>query len=242
MQIGSKMTISPDNVDKVYDAIKDMVENTKYTHINLNCVFEKGWTNKHANILYWELHKITDWLIENDLQNKIYLSIFSEHIGKSCIEDKNWCGGTGHMISIDTEGNIFPCQRYSATSVTTKQELYTIGNLKDGVGILPIHKERIKELNSITRTSQSNEECNNCPIGTGCAWCSGYNYEVFGTPNKRATYICCMHKARVLANIYHQLRLGKERVENNVPKEWAIEIIGEKEFDNLSLLLKRKGE
>lgn len=231
-KIESKMTIAPENVDKIYDAIKDMVENIGYTNINLNCVYEEGWTNKHANILYWELHKIVDWLITNNLQDKIHISMFSDYIGKPNLDDKNWCGGVGLMISIDNQGNIYPCQRYSNVSINNKQKPYIIGNLNNGVGILPEHKQRIEELKSITRSSQSSEECNNCPIATGCSWCSAYNYEIFGTPNKRATFICCMHKARVLANIYYQKKCDKKST-INFPEEWAIDIIGQKEWNNL---------
>ena len=54
----------------------------------------------------------------------------------------------------------------------------------------------------MTRCSQSTDECINCPIAAGCAWCSAYNYEYFGELNKRATFICIMHKARALANVY----------------------------------------
>ena len=42
--IGSKMTIAPGNVDKVFDAVSYMINNNKYDHINLNYVYEEGWT------------------------------------------------------------------------------------------------------------------------------------------------------------------------------------------------------
>lgn len=46
---------------------------------------------------------------------------------------------------------------------------------------------------------------------------TAYNYAEFGTPNKRATYICKMHKARVLANYYYWNKLFK--VENITDEE-----------------------
>ena len=239
-QMGSKMTIAPNNVSSLFQAIVDMIQNTKYTNINLNCVFEEGWTNEHALILYKELNKITDWLIENNLQDKIKLSIFNnEHLGKklSPENNKNWCGGTGYMLSVDYNGNCYPCQRYSPTSIGDKQPNYTIGDLTNGLGIKEEHKQRIKCLECITRRSQSTDECFDCPIASGCAWCSAYNYEVFGTPDKRTTFICCMHKARVLANMYYQWRLNND-YNVDFPKSWAIEIIGEEEFEKL---LKLKG-
>ena len=77
----------------------------------------------------------------------------------------------------------------------------------------------------------------------GCAWCSAYNYEEFGTPNKRATYICDMHKAISMANVYYWNKLYKylgidKTFEMHIPKEWALEIIDEDEYNYLLTLSK----
>lgn len=230
----SKMTIAPGNIDKVFDAVSYMIKENDYRRINLNCVFEEGWTIEHANTLYWQLHKLTDWLFDNNLQNDVYLSIFTESIGKPMDEknNRNWCGGTGLMLAVDYKGDIYPCLRYMESSVSDKAPAYIIGNIEDGINRNKEHCERVDCLACINRKSQSTEECFNCPIASGCAWCSAYNYQVFGTPNKRATFICCMHKARVLANVYYWRRRGIN-YEMNCPKEWAIEIIGEEEYNKL---------
>lgn len=232
-KIGSKLTISPDNITYLSTALQDMIGNIGYKNINLNCVFEEGWELKHATILYNQLKEVTDWLVENNLQDLITLSIFNPTAGQPLPEanNQNWCGGTGLMISVDCDGNIYPCQRYSETSI--KDNPYIIGNIKNGVGSIELYKQRIEDLQTITRKSQSTEECFNCPIASGCAWCSAYNYEKFGTPNKRATYICCMHKARVLAIMYYQKKLNIES-KINFPKDWALEIITEQEWENLN--------
>ena len=52
--MGSKMTIAPQNVSYVYEAVKNLIE-LGYKEINLNCVFEEGWTSEHAKILYNQL-------------------------------------------------------------------------------------------------------------------------------------------------------------------------------------------
>ena len=232
--MSSKMTISPNNVDKIFKAIVHMVEIDGYDSINLNYAYEEGWTNEHATTLYWQLHKITDWLIEKGLEDKIELSIFNTECGKP--QDKednnNWCGGNGLRIAIDYKGDIYPCLRYMESSLGDKVPPYIIGNLNCGINHTQEHRDRIKCLNCITRRSQSTEECFNCPISRLCGWCSAYNYEVFGTPNKRTTFTCCMHKARTLANVYHWKKLGINFL-NNCPKEWAIPIIGEEEYNNL---------
>ena len=67
---------------------------------------------------------------------------------------------------------------------------------------------------------------------------SAYNYQEFGTPNKRATYICEMHKARSLANVYYwnkyyQKNNIDKKFKMNCPKEWALKIISEDEYKML---------
>lgn len=71
--------------------------------------------------------------------------------------------------------------------------------------------------------------------------CSAYNYQINGTVDKRVTYICPMHKARALANLYfwnkYYRKLGiKERKKNYCPDEWALEIISKDELDMLKKL------
>ena len=93
-------------------------------------------------------------------------------------------------------------------------------------------------LDGITRQSQSPEKCLSCPIASGCGWCSAYNYEATGSPNRRVTFLCPMHKARVMAMAYyhnriHRLRGETERFPLNIPEEWAVEIVGQEEFEGL---------
>ena len=87
----------------------------------------------------------------------------------------------------------------------------------------------------------NSHECFNCPIAQGCAWCSAYNYQKFGTANHRATFICPMHKARVLANVYYWNKYYRQnniqkRMKNYCPKEWALDIISEEEYNMLNEL------
>ena len=48
--LGSKMTIAPGNVDYLYHAVIGLLD-AGYRAINLNCVYEKGWTLDHAATL-----------------------------------------------------------------------------------------------------------------------------------------------------------------------------------------------
>ena len=244
--IGCKMTLVPDNIHKLSEAITDMVNNGGYNRIFLNCASDQPWDiTTHPYILYKELNKVTDWLFEHNLQNRISISMFDKKIGKkmSPNNNNNCCGGTGSMLALNSEGDLYPCLRYSPTSIGNKQPAYIIGNVEQGLGNTDEHLDRIKCLKCITRRSQSTDECFYCPINTGCTWCSAYNYETFGTPNKRTTLSCCMHKARVLANMYYWKKMNQEYIVE-FPKDWAIEIIGEQEYNNLLTLCQtnEKGE
>ncbi|NBK80597.1 hypothetical protein D5272_19205, partial [bacterium D16-76] len=100
---------------------------------------------------------------------------------------------------------------------------------------------RLAALRSITRQSQSRAECLECPIASGCAWCTAYNYERTGSPNRRVTYICQMHRARVLAQCYHHNRKHLAHPEHApkkmyIPKDWAVPIVGEEEYARLLAL------
>lgn len=234
-EIGSKMTIAPGNVEYVYRAVVSMIDNG-YKNINLNCVYEKGWELHHATTLYWQLKKLADYLLENDLWREIYLSIFYLHPGtKDDQEDRNYCGGAGEMLAINWQGKYYPCLRYMEDSVGPDRG-YCIGDIEKGIGQDDLTASRVKELRSITRNSQSPDKCLDCNISTGCGWCSAYNYQEMGSVNKRATFICDMHYATVLASLYYfnsiYEKLGEnERLSFNGIEDKALAIIPKEELE-----------
>ena len=153
------------------------------------------------------------------------------------------CGGNGVMLSCDPDGVLYPCIRYMESSLGTDQPPIIIGNVDDGIAPTQEIKDCISCLQCITRRSQSTDECFYCPIGKGCSWCSAFNYQTFGTVDKRATFICDMHKAASLANVYYWNKLYEKynmnkKLEMHCPKDWAIPIIGEEEYNMLYELQK----
>lgn len=72
----SKMTLAPGNIKYLFESVKSFMENGMKI-INLNCVFEPGWTTKHATIEYEQLKELSNYILENDLED-IYISIFNE--------------------------------------------------------------------------------------------------------------------------------------------------------------------
>lgn len=231
----TKITLAPENVSFLNDALKN-VWSLGIKGAFTNCIFEEGWETKHATILYNEMKKLSDYMIENELYTTNYCSLFDETIGMPLIDDKNWCGGNGQMLAIGTDGKCYPCIRFMKYSLSSPGIVeQSIGNIHSGIEINNIWLENLKK---ITMSSQSPEKCLNCQVATGCSLCTGYNYDKFGDPNVRATFICEMHQARTLAcryhfkNLYKKLNIKKE-FNLNLSKELALRIIGEKEYNNL---------
>lgn len=243
--MGSKITIAPDNLKYLCDAVYHMVD-LGYEEINANTVYEKGWTLDHAKEFYRQLKELADYWVDNNLVETHYLSLFEENHFRPKQEgdDENWCGGTGMMLSMDPDGYLYPCIRYMESSLGTDRKPLRIGHVDTGIAQTECTKNCVECLNKITRRTQSADECYYCPIAEGCAWCSAYNYQVFGTPDKRCTFICNMHKARSLANVYfwnkYYLKTKSSRTFTmHCPKEWALQIISEKEYEMLKKMEER---
>jgi len=222
---GTKLTLAPENIHYLFDATLNLW-NMGILTIHANCVFEEGWEDKHAKVFYEQLIKLADYIIDNELYKNNYISLFNETIGKPLIEDRNYCGGNGSMLAIGTDGKCFPCIRFMKYSLSNpEREEKSIGDIWNGLD-KKVENEWLNQLCQITMSTQSTDKCNNCKIASGCALCTGYNYDKFGDPNIRATFICDMHHARVLANKYYWTTLYKKL---GIEKEFLVNI--DKNFD-----------
>ncbi len=120
-------------------------------------------------------------------------------------DNSNWCGA-GKMLAVDATGNFYPCTRFAAYSLRSKPA-WIIGNVNDG-----IDRNKLRPFLTLDRVTQSNDECLNCEVASGCAWCQGENYDaaLTNTVYQRSTAICKMHKARVRANNYYWNKLFRK--------------------------------
>ena len=144
------------------------------------------------------------------------------------------------MLSMRPNGQFYPCIRYMPSSVGDDVKDLCIGDVHTGMIGREEGSEILEMMDGITRRSQSNDICYDCPIGNDCAWCSALGHAVFGTPNKRVTFSCIQVIAEALANVYYWNLLNIKHPEfdldvrkNNVPDEWARIIIDEDELNFL---------
>lgn len=235
----SKVTLAPENLKYMKESIIHLW-NMGINFISANPIYEHNWTHAQAKLFYDQLIEIADYLIESERYRVFWTSLFSEYIGKENESDMNYCGGTGNMLAIGHDGQCYPCLRYTKQSLKGQQNPIQIGDIYKGLND-PDKDMNLIELKAVTMSSQSDDKCNNCKISSGCGTCSAYNYQVNGTANKRVANICLMHQARILANSYYWNKLYKKlgidkHFDLNIPKEWAIEIISEKEYLDLNSL------
>lgn len=236
----SKMTLAPENMKYLFDSVVNFINNGMMT-INLNCIFEEGWNQKTALLEYNELKKVADYVLEKDLEN-LYIAIFNEKQEDVSLKsnDGNFCGGLGSMLSLRPNGQFYPCIRYMPTSVGDNVKDLCIGNVETGIVGREQKSEVLTMMDNITRRSQSNDICYDCPISNDCAWCSALGHAVYGTPGKKPSFICIQMIAEALANVYYwnllnikkpQYKLGVRK--NNVPDKWALLVIDQGELDYL---------
>ena len=218
----TKVTISSADIPYISESVLHLYS-LGIHEVNINCVFEDVW-NEGDDVKFEEqLMLLADAIIDNGLYKENSCSFFSEQIGKplDCkLHNQNWCGA-GKMLAIDAAGNFYPCTRFAQYSLRDKKA-WIIGNVNDG-----IDKNKLRPFLTLDRCTQSTQECIDCEVAEGCAWCQGENYDAADTPTvyQRATAICKMHKARVRANNYYWNKLYRKLELEGIANEEAAKLV-----------------
>lgn len=214
---GTKVTISSADILFVKESVLHLYS-LGIHEVNINVVFEDVWKDGDDKLFEEQLMQLADAIIDNNYYLENTCSFFSDSIGKpldKVLDNLNWCGA-GRMLSIDAAGNFYPCTRFAGYSLRSKEPII-IGNIYDG-----INKNILRPFLTLDRTTQSPQECIDCEVASGCAWCQGENYDAAETPTvyQRSTAICKMHKARVRANNYYWNKLYRKLEKENLREEY----------------------
>jgi len=214
----TKVTISSDNIQYITESVIHLF-NIGIHDVNINCVFEDVWKEGDDLLLETQLLQLADTIIDEEYYKDYRCSFFWEELGKPMnpiSQNQNWCGA-GKMVSVDAAGNLYPCTRFAQYSLRGKKA-WIIGNVNDG-----IDKNKLRPFLSLDRFSQSSQECMDCEVASGCAWCQGENYDAATTSTafQRSTAICKMHKARVRANNYYWNKLYRKLELEGIAKDEA---------------------
>jgi len=201
---GTKVTFSSDDLSYVCESIVHTWE-LGIKSVAANAVFEDVWKPGDAELYETELRKLADVAIDRGFWETHKCNLFwvpRTPTPEQKDDDKNWCG-TGKMLSVDAEGNLFPCLRFQGFCLADRPAR-PLGNIYDGY-----NEDVLRAFHCLRKSLQSSKECLECEMEDQCAWCTAYNYDTADSDTifQRATFICEMHKARWRANQYYWSQL-----------------------------------
>lgn len=227
---GTKVTISSADIKYIKDSVLHLYS-LGIHEVHINVVFEDVWEEGDDKRFEEQLIQLADAIIDGEYYTDYTCSFFSEHVGKPMdkkLQNNNWCGA-GRMLAVDAAGNFYPCTRFAQYSLRDKKA-WIIGNVNDG-----IDKNKLRPFLTLDRCTQSNQECIDCEVAEGCAWCQGENYDAAETPTafQRSTAICKMHKARVRANNYYWNKLYRKLELQGIAREDAEKHVKKSNYQEL---------
>lgn len=227
-EASTKVTFASEDLKYLKESIIHLW-NMGIKNVSANVVYENVWKEDDDIIFEKQLKNLAEYIIENDLYNKYYCSLFLDYIGMPYTDEEknNTSCGAGKMLSVSPEGNIYPCMRFYDYSLNKKRG-YVIGNVEEGIDY-----EKVRVFQLAMYKYQCDDECLNCPVAKGCEFCQGFSYDESesGTNFFKTKYICKMHKARVRANNYYFAELFHKkgiRRENFIWKKDLLFLLNDK--------------
>lgn len=200
---GTKSTLNHEAIPYLFESVK-FLTSTCLEHIFMNTIFEDVWEEGDDELFYDQLIKCADYILENKIYKKKYVSLFdSILVGNYFEENHNWCGCGSCMVAVDFKGDLFPCLRFKTLS---KREPLVIGNIFVDNGkinykkLLPFY---------FCHNIRNTPGCEDCEERSGCPNCTAFCYDETGSLFDRVGYMCKMHKARVRANEYYWNKMAE---------------------------------
>lgn len=196
--IYQKSTFSSEDLKYLKESIIHLWD-LGFKNVESNLVYEDVWKNGDPELFEMQLKELADYMFESGRYLTHSVAYFEKRRGlplASNSMNQNRCGAGYKSLAFDTEGKIYPCIRFLEMCADDKTSM-VVGDLEKG-----INYDVLRALCATTWTSVSNDECNNCDVGTDCGWCVAHNYQENGSLYNRVKHICEMHKANVIANKY----------------------------------------
>jgi len=121
-------------------------------------VIEAKWEEKHIDIFKESYSEISNILIKDKKNN----FIFTDFLNNNNIIENTACGAGVNFISIDYNGDIYPCSRFLPFSLN-HDDVFLLGNIHN------------KVLNLYSKKYIKIEKCIKCEVN-GCAICKAVNF------------------------------------------------------------------
>lgn len=205
----TKVTFSSEDLKLLKDSIIHLWD-IGLKMVPANLVFEDVWKENDDIVYEKQLFELADYIIEKKMWEDYSVRFFDPSVGIPLSrEDKNanYCG-TGKMVAVNCNGDLYPCIRFlDFCSESSPQNSLCTGNIQSGY-----NKNVLNTFNNLCIGTMQDEECNQCPIASGCFACAGNNYSCNESHSifKKTKFHCKMQKAQVRAVEYFWNRVIDE--------------------------------
>jgi radical SAM protein with 4Fe4S-binding SPASM domain len=188
---GTKVTLGPDTIKYIYESSLFLWDEMNLKDINMNVVYENLWGDRLQECLVIfeeQLKLLYDDIIKNRRwEHEQYQGLLgSRHIPHHIIHEENqrnspYCGA-GVMRSVDSDGKIYPCFRFSPYALQ-ENKTYALDN-----------KEISRALKTINVMDSVSEKCRTCDLLSVCSVCIGGCVEEKETLFGRTMHHCEFQK------------------------------------------------
>jgi len=174
----ARMTILPEHAKFVEEDVRYLIEDLGIRQVAPCPVYDRDWTEEQMQEFGNGMERLYDLYVSRhfDWQSKVYIKFFEDYLFKD-LDTKHFCVpcafGSNTTVTIDTEGNVYPCHQVPTRK--DKQKFVIANILKDEV----YENDMIKiMLPYIFKSSL----CSECPAnGTICnGGCPMESYEANG--------------------------------------------------------------
>ena len=127
----ARMTVLPENAKYLTEDVTHLVEDLGVKQIAPVPIYDRPWTEEQLNEFGNAIKNLYDLYIKYhfDYKHKVYIKFFEDYLYKDLDVNHKMipCGfGTMNSISIDTEGNIYPCHQLPTREY---REKFIVGNM-----------------------------------------------------------------------------------------------------------------
>ncbi len=206
----AKMTITSDTIPYIAESVIHL-ENLDIL-FSANFVYEDVWgsPDKKKKLLEKfdeQLAILVDYYLEHPELEPVtpLLPALPEYLGNPnhihTEKEARFCGAGRDMVTIDVDGTILPCHRFSPW--VTNRPLPSM---------------------DVNRHSEwKNDKCISCKLLRSCPTCIGFNWEINGDPSMRTDFHCETYKLGVIASARIEaariLQKTEEELSSMTPKE-----------------------
>lgn len=190
-----KSTLTKDTMEYWFNSVKFFIEELEAKNILMNPIFEEYWSEEDGKYLEEILYKIADYLLENEKYKEYYVSFFKPNLLEETNRADIRCGAGNSMLAFDTQGNIFPCIRFSMV----KKPL-SFGNIYTEI-------DENKQIQFKYYHNFEQDECKKCEANNICLRCIANDYSRFNSINTRSKNICNYSKILYKVNKYFSERI-----------------------------------